>query len=78
MVYVTGNIEVLMVITLDEVATYAIAERSGNWLKLKDYVKGVGDSMDVVVIGGRKRFTDRNGGFILACYNSDNEEFQSM
>jgi DNA ligase-1 len=78
---IDGSCEGLMLKTLHENATYQPDKRSLNWLKLKkDYLEGLGDSVDLVVMGawsGKGRRSGTYGAFLLGVYNPEDEMYQT-
>ncbi len=77
---INSGCEGLMLKALD--APYRAGARGSNWLKLKrEYRNELGDSLDLIVIGGyfgRGRRTGIYGTLLLGTYNPDMDNFPSV
>lgn len=77
---VNAGCEGLMIKAPDSV--YRAGSRGSQWLKLKrDYQKGIGDSLDLVVIGafyGKGRRTGTYGTLLLGAYDDTQDMFFSI
>ncbi|EOA33487.1 hypothetical protein CARUB_v10019664mg [Capsella rubella] len=77
-----SSCEGIMVKSLDVDGGYCPTKRSDSWLKVKrDYVDGLGDTLDLVPIGawhGNGRKAGWYSPFLMACFNPETDEFQSV
>ncbi|CAH8257254.1 unnamed protein product [Arabidopsis lyrata] len=77
-----SSCEGIMVKSLDIDAGYFPTKRYDSWLKVKrDYVDGLGDTLDLVPIGawhGNGRKAGWYSPLLMACFNPETEEFQSV
>ncbi len=77
---INAGSEGLMLKMLDK--PYQAGSRGSHWLKLKrEYQNELGDSLDLVVIGGffgKGRRTGNYGTLLLATYNEDDDTFPSL
>ena len=77
---INAGSEGLMLKMLDK--PYQAGSRGSHWLKLKrEYQNELGDSLDLVVIGGyfgKGRRTGNYGTLLLATYDEDDDEFTSI
>lgn len=69
-----------MIKDLDSV--YTCSKRSWEWVKLKkDYIDGVGDTLDLVPIGafyGTGKRKGLYGSYLLAVYNADMQVYETI
>lgn len=79
---VEENCEGIMIKNLKENSEYTPSRRCYNWIKLKkDYLTGLADTFDLVVLGcyyGKGKRTGAYGGFLMGCYNDELEKYETV
>ena len=80
---ISSGCEGLIIKAIEKNSEYMPGQRNFNWLKLKkDYLDtSLGDSIDLVIIGasyGKGKRKGLYGSFLLACYNDDNETYETV
>jgi DNA ligase-1 len=77
---VSAGCEGLMIKATD--SAYEPSRRSSHWLKLKkDYLDGMGDTLDLVPVGawlGRGKRHGAFGSYLMACYNAATNAYESI
>lgn len=76
------NCEGLMIKSLGKNSEYTPSKRCYSWIKLKkDYISGMSDTLDLVVLGcyyGKGKRAGTYGGFLMGCYDDENGVFQTI
>ncbi|KAL0265983.1 UNVERIFIED_CONTAM: hypothetical protein PYX00_011700 [Menopon gallinae] len=79
---IKDNCEGLMIKNLEASSEYTPSKRCYNWIKIKkDYVAGMSDSLDLIVLGcyhGKGKRTGSYGGFLMGCYNDEDDKFETI
>ncbi|KCZ73797.1 hypothetical protein H311_05243, partial [Anncaliia algerae PRA109] len=76
------NCEGIMIKNLVDNSEYTPSKRCYSWIKLKkDYLTGMADSFDLIVLGcyyGKGKRTGSFGGFLMGCYNDETEKYETV
>jgi DNA ligase 1 len=68
-------------VRIRSISSIRVAIANVMWQIKKDYLSGVGDSLDLVVLGayyGKGKRTSVYGAFLLACYNASTDTYETV